>query len=256
MIELLAGAMEAIRAGADSRTQLELAVVKAAAPEVDSSTQALLARIERLEGELSIAGTGSPPPRPPNVPTRSPAPPAQPSQPTAAPTPEEPVREQPAKAPEPPASEPVLDGPPPESPPADAPVPVNTAVEVAPAPRDLQSVSALWPAVIDLIRSENALVGALLAEASPVALDGEDLILAFAASDAFLKKKAEDPNNRALVTTALQQLAGLRLRISYELREELSKREDRRSAPPSAEDLVSRLMAEFDAEELPRDPAM
>ena len=42
--------MEAVRAGADARTRLELALVKAARPEVDASMRALLARIERLEG--------------------------------------------------------------------------------------------------------------------------------------------------------------------------------------------------------------
>ena len=49
LLELLGEAMEAVRAGADPRTRLELALVKAARPEVDGSTRALLARIERLE---------------------------------------------------------------------------------------------------------------------------------------------------------------------------------------------------------------
>ena len=49
LLELLGEAMEAVRAGADPRTRLELALVKAAKPEVDGSTRALLARIERLE---------------------------------------------------------------------------------------------------------------------------------------------------------------------------------------------------------------
>ena len=49
LLELLGEAMEAVRAGADARTRLELSLVKAAQPELDSSTRALLARIERLE---------------------------------------------------------------------------------------------------------------------------------------------------------------------------------------------------------------
>ncbi|HXN37513.1 MAG TPA: DNA polymerase III subunit gamma/tau, partial [Solirubrobacteraceae bacterium] len=49
LLELLAEAMEAVRAGADARTRLELALVKAARPEVDGTLRALLARIERLE---------------------------------------------------------------------------------------------------------------------------------------------------------------------------------------------------------------
>ena len=49
LLDLLGEAKEAVRAGADARTRLELALVKAARPEVDGSTRALLARLERLE---------------------------------------------------------------------------------------------------------------------------------------------------------------------------------------------------------------
>ena len=50
LLDLLAAALEAGRNGADPRTQLELALVKAASPEVDPSVKALLARVEALEG--------------------------------------------------------------------------------------------------------------------------------------------------------------------------------------------------------------
>jgi DNA polymerase-3 subunit gamma/tau len=49
-LDLIAAALEAGRNGADPRTQLELALVKAASPEVDPSVKALLARVEALEG--------------------------------------------------------------------------------------------------------------------------------------------------------------------------------------------------------------
>src|SRR6202023_1258460 len=53
-------ALEAVRAGADARTRLELALVKAARPDVDSSMRALLARIERLErGGTPAAAPGT-----------------------------------------------------------------------------------------------------------------------------------------------------------------------------------------------------
>jgi hypothetical protein len=80
----------------------------------------------------------------------------------------------------------------------------------ATATRDLESLCALWPAVVDLVRGENALLGALIAEAQPVEIDGEDLTVAFAASKPFLRKKASVPLNRAAVTEALRAVTGLR----------------------------------------------
>src|SRR5207302_38474 len=49
LLDLVAAALEATTNGAQARIQLELVLVKAAAPEVDPSVSALLARIERIE---------------------------------------------------------------------------------------------------------------------------------------------------------------------------------------------------------------
>jgi DNA polymerase-3 subunit gamma/tau len=53
VLDLLATAREAVRAGADARTQLELALVKAACPEIAGPEGALLGRLERLEAKLA-----------------------------------------------------------------------------------------------------------------------------------------------------------------------------------------------------------
>jgi DNA polymerase-3 subunit gamma/tau len=50
LLDLIAAALEATASGAQPRIQLELVLIKAAAPAVDPTTSALLARIERLEG--------------------------------------------------------------------------------------------------------------------------------------------------------------------------------------------------------------
>ncbi len=60
LLEQLGGALEAVKAGGEPRTQLELALVKAARPETDGSLGALLARLERLEGRSGEIGGGPP----------------------------------------------------------------------------------------------------------------------------------------------------------------------------------------------------
>jgi DNA polymerase-3 subunit gamma/tau len=64
LLDLIAAALDATANGANSRIQLELVLIKAAAPEIDPSVTALLARIERLEGGAAPTGAGSPAPRP------------------------------------------------------------------------------------------------------------------------------------------------------------------------------------------------
>ena len=243
LLELLGEAMEAVRAGADARTRLELALVKAAKPEVDGSMRALLARIERLEqGGAVAARAQAPAPRAP-APQAAAAPKEAPL-PAAAPAQSPPVEADPVPAPAASTADAVA----PAQPPEDAPAPA--ASPDAPVERDLASVSSLWPAVVDLVRSENGLIGALIAEAQPVAVDGEELTLAFAATAQFLKKKAEDPANRATVGEALRTIAGGRWRLSYELREELPAEDRPGAVEHSEEEWIRRFMEEFDAEEI------
>ncbi|MBA3806765.1 MAG: hypothetical protein H0X28_00005 [Solirubrobacterales bacterium] len=105
--------------------------------------------------------------------------------------------------------------------------------------------------MVDLVRGENALIGAVVGEARPVAADGDDLTLAFAATDQFLKKKAEDPANRLIVGEALRAVTGRRWRLSYELREELGGNGAAESSGSTEEDWIRRFIEEFDAEEIP-----
>jgi hypothetical protein len=89
----------------------------------------------------------------------------------------------------------------------------------------------------------------VLKDTRPVGVDGEDLAVAFASSAAFLKKKAEHPDNRAIVSEALLEVTDKRWRLSYELLE--SGAEDlSEQSPPTEEEWVQRFMEEFDAEEL------
>jgi DNA polymerase-3 subunit gamma/tau len=223
LLELLGEAMEAVRAGADARTRLELALVKAARPQLEGSLRALLERVERLERGSESA--------PPSVPPPAASPPAAagPSSEAAAPASGHPG-----------------------SPPEDAPTITRTRAEQpAAVVRDLETLRSQWPAVVELLRGEHALLGALIAEARPLAVQGEDLTLAFAATAQFLKKKAETPANRAAIGEALHAVTGTRWRLSFELREDASPQNGEGAPEPSEEEWVRRFMEEFDAEEIP-----
>ncbi len=326
LLDQLGAALEATKAGADPRTQLELALVKAARPAVDGSLGALLARLERLErGAVPVAvapapaappagahagpptaqappgGAQAAPPAaqtaPPAAPAPSTAAPAAPptgahAEPPAAPAAPAPVAPTPgaptAAAPTPPAAQPPSSAAPEASiapaapsaaaagaplavdPPAPSASPAggsdnanhvhNTLGENTPnppspspsTPPDIDALLALWPAVLELVGSRNALLSAVLAPARPVALHEGELRVAFPATATFPKKKAEDSAHRATVTEALRELTGdARLRVEYELRDELPGAEDEQPAPRSEEEWVARIKDELDAEELP-----
>jgi DNA polymerase-3 subunit gamma/tau len=212
LLDLVSAALEATANGAQARIQLELVLVKAAAPEVDPSMAALLARIERLEQQ-------GPQPKV-RVPNPSPNPP-----PARKPEPAPPVEE---------AIQPV------EPPPA-----------AAAASIELDAAAACWPAVIDLVRAENAMLAALLSDARPVAVHERELTVAFPGGAAFLKRKAEQDDYRRVAGDALQAVTGHRLALRYELRD--GEDENGGEEVLSGEELVQRFMEEFDAEEVVED---
>jgi DNA polymerase III subunit gamma/tau len=239
LLEQLGGALEAVKAGADPRTQLELALVKAAKPEVDGSLRALLARIERLEDILGGEDGGGPPPAAGvvgAVKSRRIAETARAEEPPVASVDEESSAVTPEKETETPAPQ---------------------AREAPPV--ELEALVSLWPAVLELVGAENKLLSAVLAEARPVALEDGELTVAFVSTASFLKKKAEGNDHRAAVTQALREITGRRgLRVAYELRDELppAPQGEVAQAPRTEEEWVARFMEEFDAEELPGEEAL
>jgi DNA polymerase-3 subunit gamma/tau len=279
LLEAVGGAMEAVRAGADARTRLELALVKAAKPEVDASMRALLARIERLEGgggvPDAVASAREAPvaaPEPDRGPSASPVGErSRPAPPSAAPAEAGPAPQAEAHAE---AAIEVVEV-------AEAALEVTVAsiatapargeAELAGAPGTIVGASATpaaqaiaddlapllswWPAVVELVRTDNALLGACIEEARPVEVTGEDLTVAFSATAPFLKKKAENPDNRAAVTAALRDVTGRRWRLSYELHDELAGAAGEGPGALSEEEWLKRFIEEFDAEELPSEDA-
>ncbi len=93
------------------------------------------------------------------------------------------------------------------------------------------------------------MLGALLADARPVEVGERDLVVAFPAGAAFLKRKAEQDDYRRAAAEALKTVTGHALTLRYELGDA-----DAAPAPEggtlTGEELVQRFLEEFDAEEL------
>ena len=264
LLELIAAALRAMKDGADARTQLELALVKAAEPELDPSVKALLARLERLEGRTPGAARRrrdsgrAAPTAAGRAATAAAAPSAgrahrrRRSRRTSAPSPA--ARRRDAE-PSTPAAQAVADarrgrrsrardG---------APTPVVTAVATSTRRCGRRSVgsssrsdaiAAGWPRCSQERRPPPMLAAARRAASL-------DRTRAGAESAAFSKRKAEDPAqpraDRRGDPRGHRQLAA---------RSPTSSRGDARAgrAPTLSEDeLVERFMEEFDAEELPPD---
>ena len=247
LLDLLSAALRAIKDGADPRTQLELALVKAATPEVDGSTMALLARLERLENALSGGGQAAPP-----------APAAQPAPAVAREEPE------PAAADPVPAAE---SAPPPPAPPVpqadssaapdleDVPEPVvdvPRTLAVATAEIELPKLLEVWPVVLDTLAEQNVQLSSCLRLARPIALTGRELTIAFDNADAFHRRLADESHHRAELAEAIRGLTGLDPRLKIELADlaELAGGDAAPPPPPSPEEWVDRIKDAFDAEEI------
>jgi DNA polymerase-3 subunit gamma/tau len=224
LLDAIAAAMEARKAGADARVQLELALVKAAAPDLDPSQRALVARLERLEA----AAGGAPRPA---------APPVEP--PPAAPAPRRTGGPAAAVAVAPAAD--------PDPDPDPDPTPEPAA---ASEPLDLEALEPVWEGIVETVRAEHGLLAAHLGHARPVRVADGALVLAFAEAHDFSRRQAEEVANRAILAHAVHQVTGHVVKLAYELRD---GDDDPADAPASLSDdeLVARVMAEFDAEELP-----
>jgi DNA polymerase-3 subunit gamma/tau len=265
-IDELAGALTAVREGDDARMAVEIALLKAARPDLDPGTEGLLRRIERLERQLAGDGKGTggavtagpvtagdPPPLPVAKASSGVVPPTAPPAATAPPpagssvaTPTETGEFAPDEESEPEAAEAVE-----ETPPAPA------VEETAPAPAgggalDLEAVQKAWPAVLLKLGEKAPALVATFEGARPVGVDGDRVEIAFPTDRTFNKRKAESPDRREAVTAAFEAVAGRALKPNYVLLE--GEPPPDTPAPGSEEidedELLERLKSEFDAEEV------
>jgi DNA polymerase III subunit gamma/tau len=272
-IDELSTALTAVREGDDARMAVEIALLKAARPDLDPSTEGLLRRIERLEQGTEApraAGpvtAGDPPPLPVakassgEVPPT--APPAAAAPPEDAPAPKAP--EETARETEPSASE--AD----DSPAGDAVAGVphsggdreagsehmGEAAAAGPAGQgglDFEQIKKAWPAVLDQLLQTAPALAATFEGARPVAFDAEDssLTIGFPADHTFNKRKAEAPDKREQMAAALETVLGEKVRPLYTVLdgEDFPSEAETEDSGVDHAALVEKIKSEFDAEEV------
>ena len=233
-IDELAGALSAVREGDEARMAVEIALLKAARPDLDPSTEGLLRRIERLEKAARFestekGGAGMGPQPPEALPSGDPTQRDSDGQPGAAMTESGPAQ-------------------------AEAPARRSEPDSVAGDPVDLERIVRLWAAVLDQLRQSSApALAALFEGARPVGIDRDEatLTIGFPASSTFNKRKAEVPDKREQMAAALEAVTGERLRPVYAVLDGKGAEERSGGEEEIDEDeLVERLKSEFDAEEV------
>jgi DNA polymerase-3 subunit gamma/tau len=265
LLDMIAAALRALKDGADARTQLELALVKAAEPAHDPTVKALLARIERLEARVGGGAAPQPAARAPSEPataagrTRVAVTAQVEDQPpvavatTVPGTPEGGAAEAKAAADE--AADSVAKQLATEADPTPAVTAVALVEPAAAAPEpsvefSREGFEEIWPAVLETLAADSPRTAELLRQATPMALAEQGLTIAWPESAAFYKRQAEDPEKRELISQSIRAVTGASLRLAFELRAD-----EEISAPAteavSDDELVARFKAEFDAEELP-----
>jgi DNA polymerase III subunit gamma/tau len=254
LLELIAFALHAMKDGADPRTQLELALVKVAKPDLEPSVKALQERIARLESNRPAP---APAPRTPEI-AETPA--GRATAPVATtPVPATPVPSESAgrgrtavsitaqvvgqppvgvSATLPGAGHATASEAQQAADSAAAAVAQELATEADPTPSvtatatidphaplaaprlelSLDQFGASWPAVIEELRERAPMVAAALDHAAPSALDDDGLTLTWPEDFAMSKRKAEDAANRELIAKAIRSVTGSSLRLAYELR--------------------------------------
>ncbi|MBN8867920.1 MAG: DNA polymerase III subunit gamma/tau [Solirubrobacterales bacterium] len=245
-IDELSAALGLIREGDEARLAVEVALLKAARPDFDPSSEGLARRLERLEsgiqpaappaiqpgegaGEdhqaaesVSVGGPiGTPGEvRPSGSPTEADLASATPGEVRPA---EPPTATAPTSAPAPPASEPF----------------------------DLGKLEQVWPAVLDALgEAASGMVASYFDGTRPVKFGDGSLDVGFPAEAAFNRRNAERPECKEQLAAAVETVTGDRPKISYTSLDPGQSGGDEDTGALDEEEFVARVKSEFNAEEV------
>jgi DNA polymerase III subunit gamma/tau len=132
--------------------------------------------------------------------------------------------------------------------------PANTEADEGP-PVDLGELQAAWKqSILPTVSEKSIPTGSVLAEARPVALEGDRLVLEFPPAASFHRGLAEDPKNANVLTAVLHEVTGRRLTVAFELGEGAAAAEpEAEDEPATEEEIIALVQTTFDTRKIGKD---
>ena len=221
-IDSVSAALAAIREGDEPRMTMELALLRAARPQLDPGREAFAQRLERVERALEGKPLAAGPPAASDPTGADSAPPSAGSDPEARSA----------------GSDPTVAG-------------VSHSADDADK-LDLERLVGLWPAVMDQVKTGSELLSHALSVARPIAVDVEQAVVqvGFPVGAGFNKRKAEAVEAKEKLADAVKTIVGERLRPVYVILEgEVAPDEEASASEMSADEVFDQLKDAFDAVE-------
>lgn len=234
--DVVGAALTELTGATSPRLHLELMIARALVPESDDTQRGTLARVERLERRIGVAGAETPR----AAAEAAPEPDAEPAPAKAAPRVPAQTQAQDAGEPRPAAEAPEASTPGPSAPEPSGPA----ATQVAPgAPVTFDQLVNAWPEVLEAVEKVKRTAWTVVVTARPMGLKDDVLALAFPSetdANGFRERKAPGDSVSEILRGAIADVLGIRVkfiaRVDAAARRPASAGGDRAQRPPQADE--------------------
>ena len=233
VFSILSRTEDSLRGSSHPRFLIEAAVVRAALLDPNMSPAFGVESIATGKAEPSRQPQASRPPTsvgaPPSQASKTPSSTEKPRTTHKAPEPTKPMSE--------------TAGPPPSLPVKEKPIPAKPVVSPShehppprpapPAPNSVlkQTVTLKWEQVVDRMMKDHPNVGSFLEKGSVVTLEADHVVIGYSKKDAIARWRTDKPENRALIASLCEELAGHPIRV------QVIELHDGQERPPSMGEL-------------------